>query len=58
MAKFIDSKLKRVAPKRMNKNMEYGYMETHSNEKASDKFNAEPYQLKYKREHGTQGTEQ
>lgn len=58
MTKFIDSKLKRVGTKRMNKNMEYCYMEAHSNKKASDKFNAEPYQLKYQREHGTQGTEQ
>ena len=58
MKKFIDSKFRRSEPKRMDKNMEYGYMETHSNEKANGKFNTEPYQLKYQREHGTQRAEQ
>ena len=57
MSKFIENKLKRSAPKRMDKQMEYDYLQKSSNDKAKNKLKAEPYQLKCRRENGTKSAE-
>lgn len=58
MSKHIENKLKRSAPKKMDKQMEYDYLQKYSTERAKDKLKAEPYQLKCRREHGAQRAEQ
>lgn len=58
MPKHIENKLRRSAPKKMDKQMEYAYLQEHSNDSAKGRLKDVPYQLRYQREHGTQRAEQ
>ena len=58
MSKHIENKLKRSEPKRADKQVEYFYLEKYSTEKAKVELRAEPYQLRYQREHGAKRAEQ
>ena len=58
MENKLDRKMKRSAPKRKDRSIEYAYMQKHSNDSAKVRLKDVPYQLRYQREHGTQRAEQ
>lgn len=52
----IDNKFKSKKQKDIKRQAEFFYMEKNASDKAKERFKSVPYQVKYAREHGKNGT--